>query len=354
MKSKVGNEVTIKAQRSKRQEALVLFEKVVEALTGPDPNLVTCLRLCLRAAQLLEWTELSRWVAGELNGYPAGAELPNYRRAPASLEWTTYKRLDLIDLSVAEPAELQPRATTVPLWSPVADLLAVKERGYRNPTGETKEVYISFRKKFVVAEEVRIIKPIAIKRALDAIANRLYDLASRGSIVVRYGEAVSSSLENYIALVEDKLLSLGIEEYLLAAYRDLRHEDQASWQSAMMDCRNCLIQLASILWQPPQRAHPVLTDDEGQPMSLAPDKEKNRLRAYIHEKVASRSQRKYLMRQGERLTSLLYDLYELLSKAKSTATYEQALSALINTYVFLGDLAIHTDMEPVTEIKSTK
>jgi len=260
----------------------------------------------------------------------------------------------VIDLVVDQPPELRPRATTVPLWSPVADLLAVKEQGYRNPTGETKEVYISFSKKSVMAEQVCVIKPITIKRAVEAITNRLYELASRGSIVVRYGEAVSSTLDNYIALVDDKLLSLGIEEYLLAAYRDLSHEDQASWQSAMMDCRNCIIQLASILWQAPQLTHPVLTDAKGQPMSLAADKVKNRLKAYIYEKLASRSQRKYLIRQAERLTSLLYDLYELLSKAKSTATYEQALSALINTYVFLGDLVIHTDMEPVPEIETAK
>lgn len=345
--------MTIKVQRPKQQEALVLFEKVVDALTVPGYCLVTCLRLYLRAAELLEWTELSRWVAGELNGYPPDAELPNYRHVVASLEWTAYKTLDGIDLSVAQPDELRPGPTTVPLLSPVGDLLRVREQGYRDPTGETKEVYISFSKKSVVTEQVCVIKPITIKRALEAITNRLYELASRGSIVVRYGKAVSSTLENYTKLVDDKLLSLGIEEYLKAAYDNVTSDNPESWNLANLACRSIIIQLADTLWQAPDQTHPTLKVD-GKSMSLAKDKEKNRLLAYIHQKVESKSQKHFFKRQAERLTNLVRDLYALGSKGKHVVTHEQALSCLINTYVFLGDLAIFTDLEPVTSIEIPK
>ncbi|MCJ7667823.1 MAG: hypothetical protein MUP04_06030 [Anaerolineae bacterium] len=346
--------MSINPQASKRQEALILLEKVVDALTGPEPDPVACLRRYLRAAQLLQWSELMRWVAGEINGYPSDAEPPSYRLVAASLAWRAYTMEDEAALLVAPPPELQPRPTTVPLRSPVTDLLNVKELGYRYPTGGTSEIYISSKQKSVPVKEICIIEPIAIKRLLDAIANNLYSLASRGSIVVRHGQAISSALENYIALVDDKLLSLGIGDSLKAAYENLRSDNPESWKLVALACRNIIIQLANTLWQAPDQAHPVLKGGDGKPMSLAADKEKNRLVAYIHHKVQSKTQKQFFKGQAERLATLLHGLFELGSKGKYFVSHEQALSCLINTYVFLGDLAIFTDMEPVTKIEPPK
>lgn len=190
------------AAKEKLKQAASLFEEVATALTVPNPDLVICARKCLRATDLLEWHDQSMWLNLELEGYPTGAELPNYRIIPASLVYQSPKYL--AEILAEQPDELRPQKINIPLPYPISDLIRARKSGYKTQTGNQKESYISYLKKGIVAEEFLKIDPIEIERALDHITNRLFEIARRGAILLLYGETITSVFEKYQSLVNDK------------------------------------------------------------------------------------------------------------------------------------------------------
>ena len=332
-----------------RAEALGLLQRIVDSLVGEEPNVVACMRMYLQTTQLLGLMAEEAWATSELQAYSDDADLPSYRSVSADIGYSPRRAFDISSEMVYGKPQPEQDRVSYSLLDSIDSLLQSLETGYRWTTGRSETVTQG--RKQVVYEEFTRIPPDVVRHVVQSITNRLFQRTSRLVIDLRYSEVARRSLEQYRERTDAAVARLGLENVLSNVQANLKPEDPETLKACLITCRNVIIALAEKLWLAPDDTHPHLTDKSGKkPMSLTKYKPKNRLIAYIHEKVPSRSRRQLLRGQAERMGSVVHDLYEFESKGKTSATYEEALSALVNTYIFIGDLALFTDLEPVTEI----
>lgn len=138
------------------------------------------------------------------------------------------------------------------------------------------------------------------------------------------------------------LVKLGIEDYLKAVYQNLLRDDDASWQAAVLACRNILHKLSEMLWQAPETVYPYMKAKDGSPMRVTRNKVRNRIRAYLHQKG---------LRSDDMIMSMIDPLYSMASSGKSSVGYEHTQSVMVYTYIFLGEMIRLTDMQPLKKIQ---
>ena len=332
-------------------EALGLFDRIVLDMYGSF-DLVGCFRRCLVAVRLLGWSEGEDWIRKELNGYPSD-EVPPWRSVPGSIEWVGAQvgdRIQLIAQSTVSPdPELQSRPATVPLRTSLARMVMAQENGFGDRTGRKKEVYVGG--KSVTAYEVRRVPPSSVKLALDGISERLFDYASAATVTLKSGDVAASVFQRYKTVSDQRIANLGIDNHLRTAYLNLSQDNPASWQAAVLACRNIVNDLSEKLWQSTDAQYPYLTSPDRKPLRVTRDKELNRIRAYLHQKGALRKNEKILKAQLEWLANLVSAIYSEASSGKHSISYDDAQSILINTYVFLGEIARLTDFEPLVTVR---
>ena len=201
-----------------------------------------------------------------------------------------------------------------------------------------------------VAEE-RIVSTIELLM-LDEVAEK----HSISSVVVTRAEwdrreAITTLLDGYRARVDAALRAIGLEANLSAVYDNLSSDNPANWSLAAFGCRQVLYELADRLLQVPDKEYPHLKDKDHKPISLAKDREKNRLQAYLHQLGFWRD-KELVKAHFDYLDSLMRKLIdEASATGKRNATYDEAVACVLNTYLFLGELERLTKFEIVTDIK---
>lgn len=153
--------------------------------------------------------------------------------------------------------------------------------------------------------------------------------------------------------VDKALAQIGLTNNLQLIYEHLRSDNPAAWSQAALACRQVIYTLSRQLLQVPDKTYPHIKDRNGQPMSLANDREKNRLQAYMHQ-IGIRSGNPVLVKQLEYLDNLMRELTSEASGSgkSSTTTYDEACSVVLHTYLFLGELERLTGFQFVTQLSS--
>lgn len=159
---------------------------------------------------------------------------------------------------------------------------------------------------------------------------------------------LSTVFEQYKQLVDTKLAIAGLGDDLNAVYQGLESDNPASWQQSILGCRNILYGLSKILWQVTNEQYKM---PDGSVISVKPDKEKNRLMAYLYHKGVSKSKEPVFMAQFEAVTNLMRALIDKSAKAKHMITYEEAVSSLVSMYVLLAEMIMLTDLQPVINLE---
>jgi hypothetical protein len=72
------------AQLNSRLLFMKLLDDIISLAAGETGSASTLLRKCLVLAHTLSNDRLKAWAENELNGYPADAEIPDYRKTPAA------------------------------------------------------------------------------------------------------------------------------------------------------------------------------------------------------------------------------------------------------------------------------
>lgn len=320
-------------------EALELFEQVTSALCT-SYDLLACLRKCLHGIRIVGWDEV--WIIHELNGYPKD-QIPPWRKVSGFLTWVGEGLADNVSLTAATTVKsmngIKDMPTRIDIYNPITELIANQEIGFTWGTGKTKVVKPI--REFITVHEIKKVDPSAIKRILDLIANKLFNYASKAVVTLKFGQVVASVFNKYQLSVESGFTRLGIENDLKTAYQNLMQDNPASWQAAVMACRNIMHKLSEVLWQSSEKTHPYLEAKDGSPMVVDRDKIRNRIRAYLHEKG---------VKNDDLLMNMIDALYSMASAGKQPISYEHAQSVIIYTYIFLGEMVRLTDMLPVTEV----
>lgn len=274
------------------------------AVTFKVSNLVAYLRKYLTVIRLLGWND--EWIVKELNGYSYGEG--------------------------ATPWRLVDNVWYLP--QPIADLVSGLRQGSSLPAWETI--------KSTTGYSEHKVSTSSVKTVLDRVSERLFDDVSRALVSVRFGQAAASVFAKYQDSVSPVLARLGIDDYLEVAYQNLLQDNEASWQNAVMACRNIMYKLSETLWQSPDKSYPYLKAEDGSEKDVTREKVRNRLEAYLHQKG---------LKRDEMLMRMIAPLFSMASAGKRPVSYEHAQSVLILTYVFVGEMTRLTDMQPVTNLR---
>ncbi|WP_437207088.1 hypothetical protein [Planctomicrobium sp. SH664] len=138
------------------------------------------LRKALIVATKLAIEDFSQWINSELHGYTAGSEVPEYRRAQASLHVFNNVQRRLIPYYL--PEDLDEELTRVPMMQPLADLvaLAASESStfqVQMPPG-VRNLLLEGQGQFPM-EPVMQMSRIYVVRALDAVRNTILEWSLR-------------------------------------------------------------------------------------------------------------------------------------------------------------------------------
>lgn len=283
---------TVRASASEPTiDAIKLLEEVTRELYEKDLNIVASLRKYLHAVRLLGWDEV--WISKELEGYSV-EEAPSWRKATCLSQWlnTDFKALKkgVADFSLTQP---------------LIDLDHRQKDGFSYRSGKEKKV--NGKKCF----ELLTIDPLSIETVLNRITEMLFNYASKALVTLKFGQTMENAFRQYQESVSNALLQMGLEDYLEAVYQNLSHDNAASWQAGVLACRNILHKLSEMLWQAPEKEYPYLNAKDGSPMKIMRDREKNRIRAYLHQKG---------LKSDDMLMHTINPLYSMASSGKSSVT----------------------------------
>jgi hypothetical protein len=339
-----------KGKTSVENEALTLLQAVLKDFLKPnythEKDLETNVMTMSHAFELLNWEVQNDAISRELQGY-SYENLPEWRKMVARI---TYES----GISGYIPSDLQPHTGIQPMIDSISSVLRMRKDwailGHvtytRLVTRKTKSG------SNIQAKEVTTVYSNELEKILDSIRQVFYKVCSNSISQLKYGRILESIFEQYQEAVDSKLGQLGISNQLEAAIHDISRDNSESWRNAVMGCRNILTDLANKLWQAPDDYYtPLNIQLKGLPLEPV----KNKLRAWIHEKGIGHTENKFVQVQLIKLADVINELYALDSKAKEQIEYQDALCCLINTYTLLGEIALRTDMQPITRVdRNTK
>ena len=84
-------------------------------------------------------------------------------------------------------------------------------------------------------------------------------------------------------------------------------------------------------------------------MDVTPNKYANRLAAYLHQKGITGTRGRYVRDEVERIAASIRSLVSFQAEAHDPIELVDARSAALGTYFLLGELALKTDLEPITK-----
>lgn len=203
----------------------------------------------------------------------------------------------------------------------------------------------------VEQRRVKTFAATAFRNVIQEIERLTYDFASKTYRALTYGNTISESWSAYRAKTEGGLARLGLEGHLRAIDEGLRSPTAESWRSATLACRNLLYDVAAALWKDDRPTYDHLLG-EGINGKLQVDKEHqvNRLAAYLHQKGLRGGDGKFLREELESLVAGLRALHSLQSAGKGKVmTQEEAQAIALRTYIFFGELATKTDLQPIKQ-----
>lgn len=315
-------------------EAEALLQSLCSSMRSKNFDLVTLpsmMRTYLLSLRLLGIND--EWPQYELKGYETMADLPKYRNI-------------LCDTTYYDAKSSNKLETTRERWKIDEGLLFVinnLDNGW-----SVGDIYLP--RKRIGGRTMSVKKSISVdewelRGMIEEITEELFDRASKTMVTARFGSAIDTIFRDYQRGVNNMLFNLEIQGHLDTAYRNLKGGNEASWRAAALACRNVLLDLSKKLWRAKEDTYNALSSSDGKPMSVKADKERNRLRAYMHVKG---------LHSDDVPVVLLDSVYAQASAAKGKCSYEDARSVLIVTYLFLAELMRQTDMQPVSKIVLAK
>lgn len=327
-------------------EALTVLQGVLTELSKPDyshdKDLETNLMKMSYAFRLLNHKEQVDTISKELQGYSSD-DIPDWREVSNSITYEAH--------IVSVPDELKPHRIKAPMGDSVSAIIGLRNRWTRFANNPSSSKIITFKtktKRIVQVKEVTTILLPQLDNILNVIRHVYYESCSSVISQLKYGQILESIFQQYKKAVDDKLSKLRISNQLEAVIHDISRDNPESWRNAVMGCRNILTDLANRLWQAPDKYYkPLNLQLKGLPLEPV----KNKLRSWIHEKGIGQTEHKFIEVQLTKLADVINELYALDSKAKEQIEYQDALCCLINTYTLLGEIALRTDMQPITKVE---
>ncbi len=310
------------------------------------------------ACQIVGWTQARDWFRDEQTGYLQNAQVPAHRiilgmlvwRPAGSLESRVSGALMRHEFGETEDLDAAVETTTFEVRINLDTLRYFAEQGYEDATDETREVWSPRWRKSLPFRRHRVFQPSAFAQVLAAIEQHAFNFASESYAYLAYSSALTEVWVAYRSRVDNWLHAVGKTEHLDAIQTGLASDNAEMWRQAMYASRDLITDVANYLWKDPRDVYDYLdsSDDKTRKLQVTQGKVKNRLLAYLHQKLPWKATKtKHLKNEAQRLADSLRTLYDVQSTAHAPVEKAQALSVAINTYVLLGELIVSTDMQPI-------
>ncbi|HLE04858.1 MAG TPA: hypothetical protein VI729_09660 [Anaerolineales bacterium] len=343
------------------EEAIAIFREVIRDLTSGNRDLISIMRRCQHACEIMGWQAGKEWFHQELNGYYPNTPLPLNRRIQGTKKWkfegSTYETIEYQTeeaMDGLDSAVYDEEAETLDVKAGVAWFITGSKIGYNEDLQETKKAPSPSRSTTVTLRRVRSFQPGTISYALSQIEKNVFDWVSSAYAQLAYGNRVKNIWESYRTRVDNTLQNLGLASHLSAIQDDIAKDNPESWRSAVLECRNLLNDLANHLWQDQRETYgPLPGDGPGGKLDVRQGKYANRLSAFLHRKTVTGSEGKFLRDEAERLSASIRSLIELQSSAHEPIARPLAESVVLSTYFMIGELASKTDLAPITDSASS-
>lgn len=332
--------------RTPREQAAALLGEAAAALETETAATEKALMQMMRAAYLLQREEMYLGLFRELNGYPADAALPWWRDVYATRQYVGDKVADTAAIVAEYPAGLPPQREVYGLREPLHVVARNADAGMSLSARPAGPATIGGRQVNLV--EVQSVLPKQLQNVLGCARQHYYAEAVAALAELEFGDVALSVFEGYVSQLDAKLGRLGLADSLRVATENLRPGDEESCRQTVFAVRHAVTALSRRLWRATCAQYaPLGLDLQGRPgVELV----KNKLRAWLHQRGLRRHGEGLIEQELVWLADLANALWDFDSKtAKGSVTYEDARTCLIATYVFLGEIAVRTDLEPVTD-----
>jgi hypothetical protein len=340
-----------------QEEAIILLDEVIKALTSSTRDLKTILRKCQLVCELLNWGSQKSWFDQELNGYYPGSQLPSYRKIVGKKIWeiqaSTYNVIKQQSEEMVygrDPAVYDEQPDTLEVWTRIDWFIANSRVGYRESLDETKSARSPAGDRYVTLQRIRVFSAGTITFSVMEIERNAFNFASQAYVQLKYGNAMGDIWANYRRLVDAELSKLTMNQHLHVIESGLQSNNEESWRVAVFECRNLLNDLANDLWRDPRPTYDyLLGNGPNGKLEVMHGEFGNRLAAYIHQKGISGTRGSFLRHEAERLADSIHSLIAVQSEAHDPVSLEDARSFAIRTYFVVGELVTRTDMQPVLQ-----
>ena len=314
---------TEKYGTSRQEEARKTAEELLRALEAGSLNSEQLLMKAQRVARLLRDTDAQQWLDFELTGYPddfttsalgSAAEYAKRGRLyKGGWHRGSLPALEIeLDVRKQELSKLTPSPTM-----PVGDIARMLED-----------------RSFSLAVELPVWQRLfsGVKAALHAYATDVHISLAFGERVQSLFEGARASTERFIARYCPKAV-----EQLLSVAERLQQGDEESCSQALTTCRRILLTVADAVF--PAREEPY-SEASGKPRTVGPKEYKNRLLAFITERLKGKSDVTLLESELEHLAARLDAVYDRACKGvHESVTIEEARLAVIHSYLFIAEVA---------------
>lgn len=333
---------------NREPEAIELFSQAITDLRSPQRDLLLILRTCSHACAVLGWDEHRQRLQRELGGYSPDTEPPWYRKSVYGvLEWRTNDPVlrqlasqGLADLppAVPFPYEFRHGLSWIKSWAKTGYSWLTGKTATHTRLGGECEIY-----------EVASFNTSAFQGIIDRVEEEVFKFASNAYVTLKYASGIDEVWEAYRRMIEAKLPELGLDGHVQVIERGLRSANPEDWRNVLWKCRDILHDLAANLWRDPRPTYIHLPGEgKGGKLSVTESNHVNRLGAYLHQKLVTGTNLRYLRSEIERMYGQIRALNELASTAHSSVTLSDARTAALGTFFLLGELIRRTDMVPIT------
>jgi len=172
----------------------------------------------------------------------------------------------------------------------------------------------------------------SLKSALHSYATDIYLAIELGDVAQDIFEEAREDVDSFVRAHCPKAV-----EQLIAINERLREDLAESRSAALTSCRRLLVSVADSLF--PAQSEPW-QDSKGKLRKVGTEEYKNRLIAYMENRLSSAGSFSILATEIEHLAARLDAVYEKASKGVHTdVSRDEARLAVIQTYLFIGEIA---------------
>ena len=333
----------MEGRESRLDFALKLSNEILKSLEKETPSLENVILKCQRLARIRNDTEASDWFTLELRGYQF-KNLPE--DVPEDICFRHAKRSGRMFIARGEKPE--EKTTWFEVYS-VPDLEAAVQHdlmaleNLKPPAPYTGDNYGDILFALDQRRE-KISWFLREKRALlGKIRSAVYSYVVDINRQLRFENDTESIFQKTKEAVDTKLSQMcpTVMEKFVAAYDRLKSNNPEEWSQALSSCRNVLKDFADAVF--PAQKEKYQTRD-GTELSVTDNFYKNRLLAFIDQKLKNGNRKRLLKARAADLENRIHALNESLSQGThGDMNFVDVNVCVLDTYLLLGSLLALTE-----------